>query len=408
MGRYRGDWDELGRSIQDIVDQAVRSQDYQKLNQTVRQAVDKAVDLGSEAIRKASATASSAAAQEKAREPARQVVVEKKNLPALYGSGSRQTVFGILKIVGGSMLSFFTLLAFLSVGVVGLVAGAGFFSAPVWVSLAGFAAGAGLITGGIREINRMGRFKAYRKALGEKTHVTLERLSRAVGKSKKYVRREVERMIGEGLFLEGHLDREETTLITSDETYRHFEESRRLLEQKQKLEAEEMARAEALRQQQEKETNPQVRQVLDRGNAFIAEIRRCNDAIPGEEISGKISRMETIVRRIFQRAEEHPEIVPDLQKLMDYYLPMTVKLLNAYADMDAQPIAGETILSSKREIEETLDTLNLAFEKLLDSVFKDTAMDISSDISVLQTLLAQEGLTEDEFMKIKNTTGRGE
>ena len=93
--------------------------------------------------------------------------------------------------------------------------------------------------------------------------------------------------------------------------------------------------------------------------------------------------------------------MPDLTKLMDYYLPMTVKLLNAYADMDAQPVRGETIDGSKREIEATLDTLNLAFEKLLDDLFRDTAMDVSSDISVLNTLLAQEGLTEDELTKMK-------
>ena len=108
-----------------------------------------------------------------------------------------------------------------------------------------------------------------------------------------------------------------------------------------------------------------------------------------------------IVQRIFERAEAHPEIVPDLKKLMDYYLPMTVKLLNAYADMDRQPVQGKTIQSSKREIEATLDTLNTAFEKLLDSIFKATALDVSSDITVLQTLLAQEGLTEDEFAKLK-------
>ena len=111
--------------------------------------------------------------------------------------------------------------------------------------------------------------------------------------------------------------------------------------------------------------------------------------------------MESIVRKIFERAEAHPEIIPDLKKLMDYYLPMTIKLLNAYADMDRQPIQGETIQASKKEIDATLDTLNLAFEKLLDSVFQDTAMDVSSDISVLQTLLAQEGLTGDDFSKNK-------
>ena len=114
------------------------------------------------------------------------------------------------------------------------------------------------------------------------------------------------------------------------------------------------------------------------------------------------NKKEMIVERIFNRTEQHPEVIPDLKKMMDYYLPMTVKLLNAYADMDAQPVQGETILSSKREIEETLDTLNLAFEKLLDELFQDTALDVSSDITVLKTLLAQEGLTEDEFTRLRN------
>ena len=93
--------------------------------------------------------------------------------------------------------------------------------------------------------------------------------------------------------------------------------------------------------------------------------------------------------------------MPDLKKMMSYYLPITVKLLNAYADMDKQPVQGENIQNSKKEIEESLDTLNLAFEKLLDSIFEDTAMDVSSDISVLHTLLAQEGLTEDDFNRMK-------
>lgn len=408
MGEYRSDLDELGRRIQNIVDQAISAQDYQKLNQTVRQTVDRAMDIGSETIRKVSNTVSSTVSSTASFQAAKkskespQVVVEQKNLPALYGNGNRQTAFGILKIVGGSILSFLSFVGGATAGLVGLSIGSGFFSVPVGIALGGCAVGVWLLSGGIRAVNRMGRFKAYRKALGEKTHCTLEKLARSVGKSKRFVRREVERMIHQGLFLEGHLDREETMLITSDETYRNFEESRLLMLERQKREAEEKARKEAAaRKAPPASRNDQVQSVLDRGNAFIREIRRCNDAIPGEEISGKIDRMETIVRKIFQRAEEHPEVVPELKKLMDYYLPMTVKLLNAYADMDAQPIAGETIQTSKQEIEETLDTLNLAFEKLLDTMFKNTAMDISSDITVLQTLLAQEGLTEDDLMKMK-------
>lgn len=389
MAHYNQDWDDLGRSIQDAVDRAVNSQDYQKLNQTIRQVVGRAVDMGSEAVRKV--VDSTSRPDSGTRPP----VVEKKKLPALYGSTKGKTAKGILKIVGGGVISCVALPAFLVFAVYNLFAGIGVLSAPVVLSLLGLAGGGWLIGGGIGNLGWVKRFEAYRKTLGQKTYCTLEKLARSVGKSVKYVRKELRKMIDDGLFLEGHMDKEETCLITSDETYRYFEQSRLQLEQRQQQEAAAKARQASVSH------DPQVQEVLDRGNAFIAEIRRCNDAIPGELISEKIFRMEELVRRIFERAEAHPEVIPDLKKLMDYYLPMTVKLLNAYADMDAQPIQGETIQASKREIEATLDTLNQAFEKLLDDLFKDTALDVSSDISVLNTLLAQEGLAEDEFSKMK-------
>ena len=109
--------------------------------------------------------------------------------------------------------------------------------------------------------------------------------------------------------------------------------------------------------------------------------------------------MEILVDKIFDRVEQNPACVGDIRKLMDYYLPTTVKLLETYAEMDAQPIGGANIQATKQEIENTLDTINAAFEKLLDSLFQDAAWDVSSDISVLHTMLAQEGLTEDGLKK---------
>ena len=118
--------------------------------------------------------------------------------------------------------------------------------------------------------------------------------------------------------------------------------------------------------------------------------QRCN--------SGRRDFCQNCKNGTSQRAEEHPEIIPNLKKMMDYYLPMTVKLLDAYEDMDRQSIQGETICASKKEIEDTLDTLNEAFAKLLESVFQDTAWDMSSDIFVVNTILAQEGLTGNDFI----------
>ena len=132
-------------------------------------------------------------------------------------------------------------------------------------------------------------------------------------------------------------------------------------------------------------------------NEYIRKIRECNDAIPGEAVSEKMYRMELLTKRIFERVEQDPDSVEDIRKLMEYYLPTAVKLLEAYEKLDAQPVQGENILSSKKEIEDTLDTLNIAFEKLLDDLFQETAWDVSSDISVLKTMLAQEGLTGKDF-----------
>ena len=368
---HNPDWDVLSRKIQETVDRAVNSRDFSHLSQTIRHTVETSTRTVRRTVQSVQHT--------------KEV---KKELPVLYGSTQKHTSGGVAQVVGGTVLSGG---AFLMAGASVLMDSVlpGLMVLPLGAAVLGFLGGIGLILSGNARLNMIRRFKAYRKELGDRTQCSLEKLAAGVGKSVKFVRREVTRMIDSGLFLQGHLDQEKTLLITSHETYRNFEASRLEFEKRQR---------EAAQAKLEAEKNPgnvQLQEVLDRGEAFVAQIRKCNDDIPGEEISAKIDRMEDIVRRIFQRARTNPEVLPDLKKLMDYYLPMTVKLLTAYADMDAQPIQGQNIQASKREIEETLDTLNMAFENLLDDLFRDTALDVSSDITVLQTLLAQEGLTDD-------------
>lgn len=392
------EWDSLGRSIEEIIDKAINSQNYQELSRNITRTIDRATRTGSDALWRALDMSGATKPKETITvEPVRAEPVPKNNLPALYGSSNGETTKGILKTVFGGISTItgftFTLISGIF-HLVGIATGASLTSIPFALGLGALVGGGTLLSSGIRSLGRVSRYKVYLKALGKNTHIALEKLSRSVGKPVKFVRKELQGMINQGLFLEGHLDHEEQNLITSDETYAHYEQSRLQMEARKQAEA-------AAPKQSSSTPDPKVQEVLDRGNAYLREIRRCNDEIPGEEISAKISRMEAIVQRIFERAKAHPEIIPDLKKLMDYYLPMTIKLLNAYADMDRQPIQGDTIRASKQEIDTTLDTLNLAFEKLLDSVFQDTAMDVSSDISVLHTLLAQEGLTGDDFSNTK-------
>ncbi|HCR81817.1 MAG TPA: hypothetical protein DIW07_00135, partial [Lachnospiraceae bacterium] len=260
--------------------------------------------------------------------------------------------------------------------------------------LAVFFAGSMILGGaGTALLGRIKRFRSYIQELEGKEYCEIKDLTGRLQKSQRYIVQDIEKMIRKGWFLQGHLDRQKTCLIVSNKAYDQYNELMQNLE-KQQME-EKLAKEHQT--QEQKEMEPQVREIICAGDEYIKKIRECNDAIPGEEISAKIYRIETLVDKIFDRVEQSPESISDIRRLMEYYLPTTVKLLEAYEELDAQPVQGENIISSKKEIEKTLDTLNVAFEKLLDSLFRDTAWNVSADISVLNTMLAQEGLTKEDF-----------
>ena len=201
-------WEELGRTVRDIVDQAVSSQDYRKLNQTVRQTVSRAVDLGSETVRKVMDSKS----QERPK------IIEQQDVTQLYGGTGHITAKGVVKIVGGGLLAgVMVLILLVSLAMMMITER----SVVLLLSgLLGFGGGGLLIGSGIGNLNMVSRFKIYKKTLGNKTYCTIEKLSKSTGRSVKFVRKELQKIIGQGLLPEGHLNNEQTMLITSHATYR--------------------------------------------------------------------------------------------------------------------------------------------------------------------------------------------
>jgi 5-bromo-4-chloroindolyl phosphate hydrolysis protein len=250
------------------------------------------------------------------------------------------------------------------------------------------AAGLWLGIHGIRKIGFLNRFDKYIRQLNQQMYIPLQNLAERNRKSLDYIKKDLQKMIDQRFFYEGHLDCENNYLILSDEAYSEYQAAKMDSYTRQK---------EMEQQQESQKLSAECQKLIDEGQAYVKHIRACNDVIPGVEISAKLDRMESLVSRIFDEVRIHPEVAPELQKMMDYYLPTTSKLLDSYRELDAQPISGENISSTKKEIEAAIDTLNIAFEKLLDSLFADRAWDISSDISVLNTMLAQEGLTQKDF-----------
>ena len=105
---------------------------------------------------------------------------------------------------------------------------------------------------------------------------------------------------------------------------------------------------------------------------------------------------------IFKYIEKNPNKLSDVSKFTNHYLPITLKLVTSYKELNEQLVQGENIKTAKNEIEKSINLINTAFENLLDDMFEDVVLDISSDISVLETLFKQEGLTKNDFEKDMN------
>ena len=335
--------------------------------------------------------------QEMVQIPMRKIINQK---PAGRISGVIQLITGIIFTTGFGIAALVMLILLASLGDAVFLILMVIFGAITFGSISN-------IIGGSKKVGLVNRFRHYTRMIGNRSYITIEDLANMTGRTKKKVLRDLKKMTQKRMFLQGHLDISETTFMLTDEAYHQYQQAEQgrknrelqeILQKKQEKEPQK-EKMQPQSQKNEKTYSSEVEKILADGNAYIRTVRECNDMIPNEEVSNKLYKLEAIMKRIFEQVEKHPESAEDLHKLMDYYLPTTIKLLNAYVDLDKQQIAGENILATKKEIEDVLDVINVAFEKLLDSMFQNTAWDISSDISVMKTMLAQEGLTENNDFK---------
>ena len=135
-----------------------------------------------------------------------------------------------------------------------------------------------------------------------------------------------------------------------------------------------------------------VDEMLREAQENVDAIARLNEAIEDEKISAQIDHLEDTTAKIIQHVVENPQKRSQISRFLNYYLPTTLKLLNAYDRMGAAGVSGENIDGTMEKIEAMMDTIVMAFHKQLDALFRDEAMDIASDITVMENLLAQEGL----------------
>lgn len=410
--------------IAELVNDAISSGDYSSLNRQITEALNEAADAVHDSLAGAvlndkpffrtqegrSWRAKSGSSYQDAQGKVRHTESYMEAAKAFSGSdGVASSVGAYFRMILGGC--FMTGLSIPLIAAIALSPGGG----GMWL----FALFLGLMTAfsgwnmfkGIRRLRMLRHARKILKMMDKRDTVTVQEVASALGLSDKQTAQELQDMIREGVFTgKAYMDKEQTAFMTSHTAYEQYLATMRQYEERKKAEEKssvfrksdlkeytKMEESAAERDRSDKKKaarlNRETQEIVEEGQAFIAHIHQKNEEVPGEVFTEKLNRLEQIVTNIFDRVAEAPETAPDMHRLMKYYLPTTQKLVDTYATLDRQKVQGENIESAKREIEDSLDTINAAFEKFLDSFYQTTAWDVSSDISVMGQMMAQDGLT---------------
>ncbi|MDR2156452.1 MAG: 5-bromo-4-chloroindolyl phosphate hydrolysis family protein [Clostridiales Family XIII bacterium] len=246
-----------------------------------------------------------------------------------------------------------------------------------------------LLVKGLERKRLIARVSNYNVLFGVKTVLRIDDVAAETGIAPGQIRKDM-RKARKSLHFDLYTDAKETALIKGNVAYEQYLECERLRRQREEDEAERRRRLD------NPDTAPLETFKIE-GYAMIDKIRAANFALPGEEISLKLSVLEKTMKRIFDYVERYPDKLPETRKLMNYHLPITLKLVEKYKEYEMMEFKPQNVVETKEEISKMFDTVNRAFDNFLESLSRHDTLDVSTDMDVLKQMLEQEGLTGEKF-----------
>lgn len=236
--------------------------------------------------------------------------------------------------------------------------------------------GGAMFLSGVSMDRQLKRYARYLAVMGDREAMPVEELARTLGYPERRVEKDLQKMIEKGYFGgKAYLNVELGYLFRSGE-----------------------ADAAWKRRQEEAQKAPTPKEAEEGYSGILRNIRRANDDIADPILSAKIDRLEEITAKIFRAVEEDPKKRGKIDTFLNYYLPTTQKLLDSYAQFEAAGVEGENLRQAKSRIESTMDAIIKGFEHQLDELYKADAMDVDSDIRVMETMLRRDtATTADDF-----------
>lgn len=274
----------------------------------------------------------------------------------------------VMKIVGGVLVALGALMATRYVSDLGFYIRYGdfwWFFEDMFPALGFLSGGIAMLVGGQAMTRRMRRFAKYLAAAGKRESVSISRLAAAAEVSERRVEKDLELMVEKGLWgKRAYLDIGAGRLFRSADAAADYFASK------------------------EQPVTPKETETGYSG--VLRQIRNVNDRIADPELSAKIDRLEEVAGRIFRLVESQPEKKAKASTFLNYYLPTTQKLLDSYAEFEEAGVSGENLNQAKNKIRKTMDNIVAGFERQLDELYRADAMDIDSDIRVMESMLRRD------------------
>lgn len=137
--------------------------------------------------------------------------------------------------------------------------------------------------------------------------------------------------------------------------------------------------------------------LIAENRALLKELKTLQVKLLNRDIREQINDIIKISQAILDKVAQNPELISSARRFFNYYLPTAIQLAGNYRDFEKQTIKGENILTSMEKIEHALDLLKQAFQEQLNTLFSSTALELETDVSVLENILKKEGLIENDF-----------
>lgn len=243
-----------------------------------------------------------------------------------------------------------------------------------------------LVMTAISQLRFSRRYDAYVKDLRFKNIEIIDDLSVFSNIGCDTVIKDLKKAVDLKLIPQGHFGCDDMIFIVSNEVYDKYKEKQAVYDRYYRKQIEERLRM--------KERTKELQEILNQGQQYVDKIHESNDIIKDKTISQKLDRMESVVSMIFHEVDINPHHADKLGMFMNYYLPTTEKLLEAYIEIDEKKVKGKALEKAKKDIEGTIDKIVDSFEGLLDKFYQEKELDIETDISAMEILMKQDGLTD--------------